>query len=400
MTRRDWTRTALVVVLVLMIVVVSAGAGFAAGWYVAPEVQRPSPTQASQADIQQQFRVFWEAWDIIERDFNRDSPLDTQEMVYGATRGMIESLGDPHTVFIEPAQAEILSQDLAGSFEGIGATVDMIDGYLVIIEPLQDSPAAHAGLLPGDVVLEVDGHSIAGMELMDAIALIRGPENTEVRLLLLREDLVEPLEVAITRASIDLPTVTYRMLDDGIAYVRLAEFNGQATSRLRAALSELQAQNPRALVFDLRSNPGGYLHIAVEVASQFIEDGLIVTEEDARGKVVEYRADGSGLALDIPLAVLVDGGSASATEIVAGAIQDAERGVLVGRPTYGKGSVQVTHTLSDGSAVRVSIARWSTPKGRVLDSDGLTPDILVPADSEAAGDDVVLRQAVEYLDSR
>lgn len=401
MSRRDWTRAALVAVLVLVIVVASAGAGFAAGWYLGPDARQQPPTPASQANIQEQFQVFWEAWDIIERDFNRDGPLDTQKMIHGATRGMIEALGDPHTVFIEPAQAEILSQDLEGSFQGIGATVDMIDGYLVIIEPLQDSPAALAGLLPGDVVLEVDGQSLEGMGLMEAIALIRGPRDSEVRLLVHREGMSEPLEVDITRTTIDLPTVTHRMLDEEIAYLRLSEFNGQATTRLQTALTELLAQNPRALVFDLRGNPGGYLHIAVEVASQFIRDGVVVTEKDAQGEVTEYRADGQGMALDIPLAVLVDGGSASAAEIVAGAIQDAGRGVLIGRPTYGKGSVQVTHTLNDGSAVRVSIARWRTPSGRQLDKDGLSPDILVPIDSEApSGEDPVLQRAVEHLNGR
>lgn len=400
MSYRDWTRAGLIAVLVLVMVVVSAGAGFTAGWFLRPQIG-PSPTPSSQGDIQQQFGIFWEAWDVIEREFNRDGPLDTQKMVNGATRGMVDSLGDPYTMFIEPAQAKILNEDLEGSFEGIGATVDLVNGYLLIIEPLQDSPAARAGLLAGDVVLEVDGNSLQNVDLMEAISLIRGPKGTEVHLLVSREGVAEPFEVAVTRDKIDLPTITYRVLDDGIAYIRLTEFNSQATTRLREALRELMRSDPRALIFDLRGNPGGYLHIAVEVTSQFIPDGVVVSEKDAEGKITEYKAEAGGLATEIPLVVLVDGGSASASEIVAGAIQDTGRGALIGRRTYGKGSVQTTHTLSNGAAVRVSIARWRTPNGHQLDGEGLTPDVIVPPDQEASPDkDTVLERAIEYLANR
>lgn len=398
MSYRDWTRTALVAILVLIVVVASGAMGFAAGWYLGPQA-KPSPTPSATDDVQQRFRIFWEAWGVIERDFNRDGPLDAQEMIYGATRGMVESLGDPYTVFAEPAQAKIFDQDLEGSFEGIGATVDVIEGFLVIVEPLQDSPAAKAGLLAGDVVLQADGVPLQGMDLMEAIALIRGPKGSQLRLLVRRHGVPDPFEVMVTRDKIDLPTVSYKMLDDEIAYVRLTEFNNQATARLVAALKAVMAQKPRALIFDLRGNPGGYLHIAVQVGSQFIGEGVIVSEKDRSNKVTEYTAEGKGLALDVPLVVLVDGGSASAAEIVAGAIQDSGRGVLIGRPTFGKGSVQTSHTLSDGSSVRVSIARWYTPKGHQLDKDGLTPEIIVPLPDpgQAPSGDAVLERALQYL---
>lgn len=397
MSYRDWTRTALVAIVVLVVAVASGGMGFAFGWYLSPQAT-PSPSAAANDDIQQRFRIFWEAWDVIERDFNRDGPLDTQKMIYGATSGMVRSLGDPYTVFVEPAQAKIFDQDLEGSFEGIGASVDVIDGHLVIIEPLQDSPALKAGLRAGDIVLEADGKSLQGLDLMQAIALIRGPKGSQVQLLIRRQGVPEPFEVVVTREKIDHPTVAHSMLEDRIAYVRLTEFNNQATARLRAALQELLADEPRALILDLRGNPGGYLHIAVQVASQFIPDGVIVTEKDRNGEITEYTAEGEGLALELPLVVLVDGGSASAAEIVAGAIQDQGRGVLVGRPTFGKGSVQTSHTLSDSSSVRVSIARWYTPDGHQLDSEGLTPEIVVPLDLERqAGEDPVLERAIEYL---
>ncbi len=397
MSYRDWTRTAIVAVVVLAIVLASGGIGFAAGLYLGPQAA-PSPTPQPGDDIQQRFRIFWEAWDILEHDFNREGPLDTQKMIYGAVDGMVRSLGDPYTGFSEPAQAKILDQDLEGSFDGIGATVDIVDGYLVILEPLQNSPAAKAGLQAGDIVLQADGHSLEGVELMQAIAMIRGPQGSQVRLLIRRDGVAQPFEVMVTRGKIDLPTVTYRLLGDGVAYVRLTEFNNLAATRLQAALRDLRTQKPRALIFDLRGNPGGYLHISVRVASEFIREGVIVSEKDHSGKVTEYKAEGNGLALDVPLVVLVDGGSASAAEIVAGAIQDTGRGVLIGRPTFGKGSVQTSHTLSDGSSLRVSVARWYTPKGHQLDGKGLTPDIVVPAGAaSAAGRDPVLDRAIQFL---
>lgn len=399
MITQDRMRTALVVVLVLAIVLASGATGFAAGWFLNPRAT-PAPP-ASSEDLQQRFRLFWEAWSIIDREFNREGPLDPQKVIYGAIAGAIRSLGDPHTTFVEPAQANILEQDLEGSFEGIGATVDLVNGFLVIVEPLDGSPAMKAGLRPNDVVLEVDGKSLQGVDLTHAISMIRGPRGSQVRLRIHRQGVLEPFEVVVTREKIDLPTVSYRMLDGGIAYLRLTEFNNQATVRLQAALRELLRQEPRALIFDLRGNPGGYLHIAVQVASEFLREGVIVVEKDSKGKVTEYKANGKGLALDVPLVVLVDGASASASEIVAGAVQDAGRGTLIGRTTYGKGSVQASYTLSDGSAVRVSIARWYTPKGHQIDGKGLTPDIIVEPDPAAApGRDAVLERAREYILAR
>ena len=400
MTCRDWTRAALLGVFVLVVALASGGVGFAAGWHLSSH-PLPSPTASpptTQEDVQQRFRVFWEAWDIIDREFNRDAPLDTQKMIYGALSGMVRSLGDPHTVWIEPMQAKILDQDMEGSFEGIGANVDLVDGELVIVEPLPDSPALKAGLRAGDVVVEVDGKPVKGLDLAQAVLLVRGPKGTQVRLLIRRKGEPSPFEVVVTRGKIEMPTVTYRLLDDGIAYVRLTEFNLQATTRLQAALRTVMEKKPRALILDLRGNPGGYLHIAVQVASQFIKDGVIVTEKDRDGKIAEYRAEGKGLALSIPMAVLVDSGSASAAEILAGAIQDNGRGVLIGRRTFGKGSVQAPHTLSDGSSLRVSIARWYTPKGHQIDGKGLTPDIEVPIDPSTPPEkDPVLDRAVQYL---
>ncbi len=396
MSCNKWTRTALILLLALAMMAASGATGFAAGWYLKGA---SSPTRASVPhDVQERFDIFWQVWGILEDEYDREGPLDTQKMIYGAIDGMVRSLGDPATAFSEPSETKVLEQDLQGTFFGIGASVDLIAGRLVIVEPLKDSPAAKAGLRPGDVILEVDGRPMEGIDLTEAVALIRGPEGTQVRLLIGREGEAQPFEVVLVRARVELPTISYRMLGDGIAYVRLFEFNGQASLRMKEALRALLAESPRALILDLRGNPGGYLHIAVEVASQFIPRGLIVTEKDHTGKVTEHKATGDGLALDLPLVVLVDGGSASAAEIVAGAVQDTGRGVLIGRPTFGKGSVQTTHTFRDGSSLRVTIARWRTPNGRQLDREGLTPDIVVPYDPDQPADaDPVLERALEYL---
>ncbi|MGQ9682860.1 MAG: S41 family peptidase [Anaerolineae bacterium] len=395
MTQREWTRTALIVVLLLVIVVASTSVGFAAGWHLRPQLgMAPSPA----GDNRQYFDIQWQALDIIEREFNREGPLDWQALGRGATSGMVRALGDPYTTYVGPEEARIFEEDLAGSFGGIGASVDLVDGYLVIVEPMPDSPAARAGLRGGDVVLRVDGRDLEGLDLVQAIGLIRGPKGTQVTLLILREGVQEPFEVKVTREQIDLPTVETRQLDDDIAYLRLTEFNNQAATRLREALRQLLADSPRALIIDLRGNPGGYLHVSVQIASEFIRSGLVVAERDARGKVTEYKADGKGLAFEIPLVVLVDSGSASAAEILAGAIQDTGRGVLIGRQTFGKGSVQVSHTLSDGGSLRVSVARWYTPKGHQIDGSGLVPDVIVPpAEGQDPNRDVILERALAYI---
>jgi carboxyl-terminal processing protease len=399
MSRRDWTRVALVVVLVLLIVIASGGVGFAAGWYLNSQGTPPA-SAGSHPELQQGFRTFWETWDILDREFNRQGPLDTQKMIYGAIAGMVRAVGDPYTMFMEPTQARYFDQDLQGSFEGIGATLETVDGQLVVAELIPNSPAAKAGLQPGDVLLKADGKPLQDVTQSEAITIIRGPKGSQVVLQIHRPGQPEPFEVTVTRDTIEMPTVTYRMLDNGIAYVRLAEFNQQAATRLQEALRSLMANKPKGLVFDLRGNPGGYLHIAVQVASEFLRSGtLVVSEKDYDGKSSEYKAEAGGLALDVPLVVLVDGGSASAAEIVAAAIQETGRGILVGRTSFGKGSVQTTHTFGDGSALHVTVARWYTPKGKQLDGKGLTPEIAVPADQDTSttGQDAVLQRAAQYL---
>lgn len=338
----------------------------------------PTPVQAPDDGWQ----VFWEAWDLLQNQFYGELPT-AEELPYAAIEGVVGSTGDPYTAFLDPVRAEIISTDLSGSFEGIGATVRIRpDGKLEIVQPLPDHPAIEAGLRPKDVVLRVDDVEIEGMTIYEAIALIRGPAGTPVRLLIQRVDIEEPFEVEIWRARIDMPVVEAEMLDEKIAYLKLNDFGQTAPQEVRDALRELLAEEPVGMVFDLRGNGGGYLSSAVEIASQFVGDGPILIERFRDGTERIYDAEGGGLATEMPLVVLVDGGTASASEIVAGAIQDTERGILVGTKTLGKGSVQLVNTLSDGSQLRVTTARWFTPNDRAIHGTGLDPDIEVEVTDE------------------
>jgi carboxyl-terminal processing protease len=386
------------VMMVLSIVIVSVAflSGFGAGFTLAPA--RSAPVAAA-GEEPPEFAVFWEAWHLVENEFYGELPT-MQEATYGAIRGVLVAIGDDGTSFIDPERAAIMREDITGGFEGIGAVVNMLpNGRLTIVEPLPGQPAAEAGIQQGDLVLQVDDTPIQNMTLMEAVSLIRGPAGSTVRLTILRKGVKEPFEVTIVRARIEIEVVESRMLDDDIAYVRLTEFNAKATKELKEALRELMAQEPQGLIFDLRSNPGGFLQTSVEVASQFLDGGLVLTEKGRGDLEKEYLVESGGLATEVPLVVLVNMGSASASEIVAGAIQDSGRGILVGERTFGKGSVQLPHTLSDGSELRVTIARWFTPKGREIQGTGIFPDIEVEMTLEdlEAGRDPQLERAVEYL---
>ncbi len=368
----------------------------AAAAYGPPSVAPAAPATAQEPE---EFRIFWEAWNYVEKEFYGELPSN-QEMTYGAIRGALQTLGDKHTVFIEPTHAAILNADINGSFEGIGAAVDMDEaGRLIIVEPFEGAPAAQAGLKRGDWIMKVDDTVIENMSIYEAVALIRGPEGTTVRLTVKRAGEKEPFEVSVVRQRIDIPVISSRMLEDDIAYVKLSEFNGHATRQMRETLDDLLPRNPKGLILDLRNNPGGFLQTAIEIGSEFVGQGPIVIEKGKDVPKREYSAIPGGRALDVPLVVLVNGGTASASEIVAGAIQDTGRGILIGEQTLGKGSVQLPHTLSDGSQVRVTIARWLTPKGRAIQDEGLTPDIVVEIteDDVKAGHDPQLERAIEYL---
>ncbi len=358
----------------------------------------PAATIAIPPASGETFDLFWEAWDLIQRDYYGELSTD-EEMTNGAIRGAINTLGDPFTAFIDPRVAEINREDDSGSFEGIGAYVTMRDGRLMIVSTFKNQPAAEAGVRRGDFVLQVDETPIENMSVYEAITLIRGPAGMPVRLTILREG-EEPFEVEIVRARIDIPVVESEMREDGIAYVSLFDFSSDASDKLGDAIEELLEQDPKGLILDLRGNPGGWLNEAVEATGLFLpRKDVVLIERFNDGTDRTYETPDKPIAPDIPMVVLVDGGSASASEIVAGALQDHGRAVLLGETTFGKGSVQWPHELSNGAELRVTGARWFTPNDRAIHGEGLDPDIeieLTFEDLEADLDPQLLR-AVEYL---
>ncbi|HEC21814.1 MAG TPA: S41 family peptidase [Chloroflexi bacterium] len=346
-----------------------------------------------------EFKVFWEVWNTIEDRFYYDLP-DRRTRIYGAINGMLETLDDPYTAFVPPEVARILREDNSGEFEGIGAYVEEApDGGVFIIRVFEDGPAAQAGLRAGDIVVAVDGQDITRATLNEALLLIRGPAGTDVTLTVVREGEDQLLEFTITRARLEIPTVEARMLDDNIGYVALFEFNSVASRRLTDAVEELLDQGAEAIILDLRNNPGGFLDQAIDVADLFLPEGVVVIQRDVDGNERIHRSRDGQIAEDVPLVVLVNEGSASASEIVAGAIQDRGRGTLIGETTFGKGSVQLQFDLSDGSQLRVTYANWYTPNDRSISEEGITPDIIVETPTEPSEEDPQLERAIQYLET-
>jgi carboxyl-terminal processing protease len=363
-----------------------------------PGVQ-PEQQAATPDELETLFQPFWEAWNIVHEQYV-EQPVDDEVLMQGAIRGMMDALGDQQTFYMEPQVYENETSSLQGQYEGIGAYVDTDGDYLTIVSPIEGSPAEQAGLLPGDKVIAIDGEDMSGVAPEEARLKVLGPEGSKVTLTVAREGEPEPLEFTITRAQIEIRSAEGKMLEDGVGYIDINTFGEKTTQELRSALNELLRQNPRGLIIDLRNNPGGYLSTAVEVSSEFVDEGVILFEEYGDGRRDEHKALGNGDATDIPLVVLINEGSASASEILAGALQDYERATLVGVKSFGKGSVQNWVPLSNNQgAARVTIARWLTPDERLIDHIGLMPDVVVemtPEDFEAQRDPQ-LDTAVETL---
>jgi carboxyl-terminal processing protease len=363
-----------------------------------PDVRTPSapPDDSTLGNL---FAPFWQAWDLVHEKFV-DRPLDDTLLMQGAIRGMIGGLNDPNSSYMDPSEYEQANMPLAGSYEGIGAWVDSEAEYLTIIAPMPDSPAERAGLRPGDMIIAIDGEDMTGIDPSLVVQRVLGPAGTTVMLTIVREGEAAPIDVEVERAHIDLPNVHSEMLEDRVGYIRLFTFGASTQPELRQALDELLADDPVGLVLDLRGNGGGYLTTALDIASEFIGDGVIMIERYGDGREEVFEAEPGGLATELPLVVLIDGGSASASEIVAGALQDRGRATLVGETSFGKGSVQEWIPLAgDAGAIRVTVARWLTPNGRQIEEVGLTPDVVVAITEEdfQADRDPQLERAVEVL---
>lgn len=398
------------ILLVVLVGVLLVGGAFLGGYAVSQRVlsrnDAPALPLASNfsdgtpTEFKADMPVFWEAWKLIQENFYTQ-PIDQEKMTYGAVGGMVAALGDIHTAFVDPKRADYLRSQLQGSFEGIGATVDMVNGRLVIVSPIKGTPADKAGLQAGDVILQVDETKIVNMDVSEAVALIRGPKGTNVVLKVQRGS-NPAFDVTITRNTIEVPEVTSKMLeDDTIAYIQLSEFGEKAKPELRKALSEALAKNPKALIFDLRGNPGGYLNTAIDVASEFIASNQVVlVEKFKNGDKKLYKTGGDGLATKIPMVLLVNEGSASASEILAAALRDHKRAIIIGQKTFGKGSVQTVHQLSDDSQLRVTIANFYSPQENVINKVGVNPDILVddPTEYERSRSiDPQLQKAIDMI---
>ncbi|HVM71274.1 MAG TPA: S41 family peptidase [Anaerolineales bacterium] len=404
-------RAVLLGCVVIVLVVCSFGGGFAAGHFIpiGAKSSAVTTTTGSQggtpSDLTTLFTPFWSAWKIIHQ-YYVDQPVNDTQLLQGAISGMVQSLGDAHTIYLSPQDYTNATTQLVGNYAGIGAYVDTSGKLLTITKPMPNSPAQKAGLLPGDQVIAVDGKDVTSLIPEAVRQKVLGTAGTVVKLTIQRPGQSAPFDVQITRATITIPSVTSKMLANNIAYIQIADFGDNTASDFKNQLALLLAHKPKGLILDLRDNGGGYLDAAIDIASEFIPSGVIVSEKSGNGKITPHDAKPDGLATDksLPMIVLVNAYSASASEIVSGALQDTGRAKLLGVTTYGKGTVQLWIPLSNNSknnqgAVAVTIARWLTPKGNTIDKKGLTPDIVVQMtpDDLKAGKDPQLDAAVQQL---
>ncbi len=345
------------------------------------------------------FDLYWQVWDLLNKNYVEPDKVKQKELFYGSLKGLVASLGDPYTVFMDPRLSKEFDDDLSGTFEGIGAELGIKQEILTIIAPLPDSPAEKSGLMPGDKIMAIDGVSTAGISLDEAVSKIRGPKNTEVTLTIIGNDPGQAKDHKIIRSKIAVKSVKTEMKND-IFVIKISSFNDDTEELFKKAAKDVLVKNPKGIILDLRSNPGGYLETAIEVASEWIEEGVVVSEKFNEERTNNYQARGKASLKKYPTVVLVNQGSASASEIIAGALQDYQLAVIVGKKTFGKGSVQNLEELPDGSSVKITIAKWMTPKGNNINDQGIQPDIeveLTPADYEN-NQDPQLEKAINFLE--
>lgn len=427
------------ILLILVLVVLSLGTGYKLGQKdpsepiatpVLSQLSGKTPTVA--LDIN--FQLFWEVWDRLNKSYIDKKQMDPQKMVYGAISGMVASLGDPYTVFLPPEQNKDAKDDLGGRFEGIGAQLGVKDKKIVVIAPLKDSPSQKAGVKPGDWIIKVDNQPTANWTLPEAVTKIRGQKGTKVILTVIHKDENSSSELSVTRDEIKVASVEWEVkkfkilfdkAQDGQSskikvaqkneecadcvqaiYLRLGRFGDQTNDEWIKVVDEIDTiiNNPpgggstmKGLVFDLRNNPGGYLSSSVFIASEFLTNGTVVIQESSNGTQQKYSVNRKGKLTKIPLVVLVNKGSASASEIVAGAIKDRDRGRLVGETTFGKGSIQDAQELSGGAGIHITTAKWLLPSGIWINGSGLEPNMKVELNEQKPDEDVQLEEALTLL---
>lgn len=381
-------------------------AGIYLGYTNRPAVQKITDLfnkEAAIAPTQVDFSLFWKVWNAVETKYAGRSSIDRQKMVWGAAQGMVNALGDPYSVFFPPHEAELFETSVKGKFSGIGIEIGMRDNVITVISPLKDTPAYRAGLKAGDKIIKINATSTQDMTLDEAVFLIRGERGTPVTLTISREGQKQPLEIKIVRDNIQIPILDTEKKDNGIFVIKLYNFSENSPDAFRSALREMISSGSDKLILDLRGNPGGYLEASVDMASWFLPPGKIVSIEDFGNSDQEnYRSRGYDIFKNLPFVILVDEGSASASEILAGALQDYKIATLVGTKTFGKGSVQELVPITGDTSLKLTIARWLTPNGRSISEKGLEPDVEVKMTEEDrnAGKDPQMQKAIEILTSK
>ena len=349
-----------------------------------------TPSFESPEDLPPEFSRLTEVWYILKRDHFDRKDMDSKILSDGAIRGMLLAMDDPYASFLTAEQFEIQSQDYKGFFEGIGAHVSMRDNRIVIVAPIPGSPAEAAGILAGDIILGIDGDSTQGLTLLEAVSRIRGERGTLGVLSILHEGEDMPQEISVERNVIKLDSVQMRMMTGGVGVFTVTEFNANTYEQLENAFTRFQTQGGKGMILDLRNNPGGLLNSVFQVADAFIDSKLIVYEVDSKGNRKNWNASRGGFALDVPLIVLTNRYSASASEVLAGALMDHNRAIIVGDKTFGKGSVNTLEKISDGSGIYFTIAKWYTPDGKLIEGEGLVPDVdLTQMDTLESGQDAL-----------